>query len=320
MSEEQSAFSVEDAARGLLAPEPEQGQPETEEEADVAEAEDVEPEAEAETPEPEDGQPEEVEADAESDETDEVQEAEDDDDDPTITLSDGEEIKFSELQSGYMRQKDYTQKTMALSEDRKQFESERQQVTEHLKQQYAQLEDQLATFAIEQVQEPDWEKVKPEDYPRTRAEYDKAVKRREEARQAYQQLKQQQHAETLQREQQAMYQAFPQWRDPAVFQQDVSEMMSLAGEYGFSQEEMAGITDHRMFRVLDALKRLKKAEDKRKTSAAKVAKRVAQTQKKPAPRSKPAKDQEANNARRQKLDRLKKTHSLHDAAAAIIME
>jgi len=322
MQENTGAFSVEDAAQGLLHKEPE-GQPEAEEVADVTETEEVEAEAEAETEEPvkeEDGQAEEIEADSDTEEADEVEETEDDDEDPVIALSDGSEVKFSELQSGYMRQKDYTQKTMALSEERKTFEAERQQVTDYMKQQYAQLEDQLATYAIEQVPEPDWENLKPEDYPKARANYDKAMKRRQEAAQAYQQLKQQQHMQTLERERDAMYQAFPDWRDPAVFQKEVSEMVSLAGEYGFSQEEMAAITDHRMFRVLNELKTLKGRQAQQKASAAKVAKRVAKTQKKPAPNTKPAKDQSANKARRQKMDRLKKTHSLQDAAAAIIME
>ena len=318
---DERSLSVEDAVQSLIQTEPE-GQPTDEEVTDVTEAEPVEAEAEDDETEPDEDNSEEIEAEGEPDEDEEeVEEAdEEDEDDPLVTLADGSELALSELQAGYMRHKDYTHKTMALGQDKKQFESERQQVTEYLKQQHAQLQDALATFAIQQDPAPDPESMSADEYIKAKARFDKKQAEKQQAAQMHQQLQQQQHQETLQREKAALLESIPEWNDPEVFQNDVQKIVRVGGEYGFSPDEMGEIVDHRMFKVLRKLERLEAAEKARKTNAAKVKKRVAKATKKPDPGSKPAKNQGQNDVRRQKLDRLKKTGSLRDAAAAIIME
>jgi len=47
-----------------------------------------------------------------------------------VTLDDGTVTTIAELKRGTLFQRDYTQKTQALSEDRKTFEAERQQVSQ----------------------------------------------------------------------------------------------------------------------------------------------------------------------------------------------
>lgn len=314
-------FTIEDAARGILQPEPE-GQTEAEEVTDVTEAEDDEAEAneDIEEIEAEDGD-DTSEDDDEDGETDEADEAEDeDDDDPLLTMPDGSEVKFSELQNGYLREKDYRKKTMALADEKRTFEAEREQVVTHMQQQYAQLQDALATFAIEQEQEPDWGSLSGEEYDKARRSWDKSQKQKLQAQQAYQQLKAQQHQEVVQRETAALLDRFPEWRDPEVLTAEVAKIQSNAQKFGFSQEELASLTDHRQIALLHRLAVLEAKEAEWSGNAAKLAKRLSKAAKKPAPGSKPSKTKDADKARRQKLDRLRKTGSIQDAAAAIIME
>lgn len=320
-----SGLTVEDAAKGLLHQEPEKGQPEPEVDADLTEPEDEDVEEIEDDPETdtddedsdddsEDGEPE--------DEPDEDN-PEEDDDDPEIEITTKrgtESVKLSELQAGYLRNKDYTQKTMSLAQDKTAFETEREQVQGVIKQQYAQLQDALATFAIEQAPEPDWAAMDPKDYPKQRSQWDKKQQQKQQATDMYRQLQAQQRQDTLQRETAAMLEVFPEWRDPEAFSSARLQMHKAGADYGFSAEEMDQIADHRMFRVLDELARLKKTVNTQKTNAAKVTKRVAKATRKPAPGSKPAKNQSQEQSRRKKLDRLERTHSLRDAAAAIIME
>lgn len=313
--EERQSMSVEDAAQGLMRVEPE-GQPEAEEqEADVTEAEADGEEIEAEAEEVETDDPE-AETDDDSEPEAEPEETEEDDD-PLLTMPDGKEVKFSELQAGYMRQKDYTQKTQALANERREFEALQDKVTQHLQQQNAQLKDALATFAIDQEKEPDWENLSPEQYVKERARWDRKASQKQQAQQLYQQLQQRQHQEVLEREKRALLNAFPEWNDPEAFAAAGRDFVALGTQYGFSPDEMGAIVDHRMFKILDRLSKYEKAEAARKANAAKVTKKVTKAAKKPAPGSKPAKNQKSD-VRRQHMDRLKKTGSLRDAALAIL--
>lgn len=324
------ATTLEDAAKGLLHQDPE-GQPEPEVDADLTEteAEDVdELEGDPETDtaeddiddEAEDGEQEDEAEDEEPEDDDEDDDGEDDPEIEIVTKRGSETVKLSELQAGYLRNKDYTQKTQALAQEKATFETERQQVQTVIQQQFAQLQDNLATFAIEQEPEPDWDNLTGDKLTRERINWEKKQQRKQQAAEMYRQLQAQQQQETLQRETAALFEVYPEWRDPKVFSAKRLEVHEVAQEFGFSGQEVDGIADHRMMRVLDELSRLKKALNTQKTNAAKVTKRVAKAAKKPAPGSKPAKNQSQEQLRRKKMDRLKQTHSLHDAAAAIIME
>lgn len=313
------AISLEDAAQGLLAPEP-KGQPEPEAEVSVPEVEEPETEAELEAEaEADEGQPAEDEESEPEDGTD-AEETEDDDD-PTISLPDGSEEKFSELVAGRMRDKDYRQKTMALAEERKTFESESTQAKEYLQQQYAQLQENLATFAIAEVKEPDWENLEGKEYDLARKAHDKAERQKSEAAAAYRQIQAEQQAMVRQTEAEALLRVFPEWSDQTVFQKEANELVAVGGEYGISADEMAGIVDHRYIRILHELKRLKASQNTAKTNAAKVAKRAVKTMQ-TGTSPKPSNKQGPEAARRQKRDRMmKKGHmSARDAASLIIME
>ncbi len=322
MDTNDEALSLDTAAQGLLRPEPE-GQPEPEEQDEVVtEVEEQEPEASDDEPEAESGEPEEIEADGDPDEGSDAEAPDDEDEDPVISLPDGSEEKWSDIVAARMRMKDYTQKTMALSEEKKSFESESAQAKEYLQQQYAQLQEHLATFAIAEVQEPDWDKLEGKEYDQARRAYDKEQRQKSEAAEAYRQIQAQQHAETRRREAVELVRAFPEWQDPAVFKKESEELVAVGQAYGMTEAEPNGIVDHRQIRILHDLKRLRAAEEQWKSGAAKVAKRAIRKTKPPGTSPMPANRQDPEKARRQKRDTLLKNkgHLSPQDAVALIME
>lgn len=74
-----------------------------------------------------------------------------------------EQIPLKEAIAGYQRQADYSRKTAAVSEMRKQIETEAQQIQQE-RAQYAQLLTALQQQLAEQAQsEPNWERLYAED-------------------------------------------------------------------------------------------------------------------------------------------------------------
>lgn len=54
-------------------------------------------------------------------------------------------------------------------------------------------------------------------------------------------------------EMERLKQAVPEWRDQATAAKGMTDMVSLAGEFSYSPQEISGVSDHRAFLVLKAL-------------------------------------------------------------------
>lgn len=304
-------LSFDEAAEMLM--EPEEATPETEEaqqeESDTEETEAVE-ETEAEEAE---GETEEAEVEAEEEDA----EPEEEDDDPLVTVKvDGKtsEVPFSEVVKGYQRQEDYTRKTMEISEQRNALQREMATVQD----QKAQLMEALAHFAIPTDQQPNWEELayqlSPQEYNQQRALWDRQQVERQQARQMHQSLQKQQRQQKLAAEQAKLLEAVPEWRDPKAFQRAAQEMVSAGGEYGFSQEEVAALSDHRLLRALHDLSEFKRM----KASANAAAKKVSAVKPKLKAGSKGSKVQQSQKARQEKMNRLKMTGSVEDAVSLLL--
>lgn len=269
---------------------------------------------------------------ASDDSEEEPEEAEEEDaapqDDDVYQVGD-EEFTLAELKdwkAGGLRNKDYTEKTQKLSAERKAFEAERtsfnaeqQQLVQQIQQQQAQLQDALATYAIAPVEEPNWSQLKPEQIGPAIAQWNEAKARKDEAAAQYRALQQQQQEETRQREIRAALQHFPQWSDPAVFQQDFPELAQIAEERGgFSREELASYMDHRMYRLLMSFRTVLAATDTTKAVTTKAEKKLVQAAKKVTPGVKGAQDRGAKKQRQQQMQRLKKTGSVDDFAELLM--
>lgn len=243
-----------------------------------------------------------------------------------VTLDDGTVISVGELRRNNLFQRDYTQKTTALKAERDAFEAERQQVSQYA-QSLDQSRDYLAWYAEQFLpKQPEPFKGDPAADPMGYMQWQHANSQwatHAQAYQAFQQQKQQeaerhtgetekQAAERHKREADALFKAMPVLKDPVKGKQVWDNIVSGASQhFGFSPEEVNGITDHRMVLALrEAL-----AYRRIKTSAPQVqaeVRRPAVNDGRRAPQN-----TQQNSQRRVVSERFEQSRSLDDAAAKL---
>lgn len=186
-----------------------------------------------------------------------------------VVKIDGEEmeVNLKDLVAGYQMERSYRQNTTALAEDRKGFESEKEQAASQIQAKFqeadaisANLEQQL----MGEYQNIDWNQLEAQDREEwlvqrqkfsERAQQLQTVKsqiqgelqQRNEQLQAQQQTNFQNH---LAQENEALLQAIPEWSDETVRGAEVTEMTSYLKQYGFSEDEANQISDHRIMRLI----------------------------------------------------------------------
>lgn len=241
----------------------------------------------------------EVEAEAEEDEAEEVEydeaEAEDETEEaPTETtyrVRVGEEevdVPLSELTNSYMRQSDYTRKTQQVAEQRKAAEAELAEASAQ-RQRYAE-QLSLVEQALSQ-QEPTQEywdglyQSDPLEYTRQRD----LMRERKDALDQIQAEQKRVQAEQgnelraaaqahLAQEQERMKELIPEWLDAEVAQREKTQVITYAQRVGYSEEELANVSDARAVAVIrkammyDDLMGKKPAAQKKTSKAPKMTK------------------------------------------------
>lgn len=181
----------------------------------------------------------------------------------TVTVQgEAREVSLEDLQSGYMLQADYTKKTQGLADERRALTSEFEQVRQE-RQQYVNLltslEQQLQTGG---EQEPDWvalSRTDPVGYTRQKAAWDEkqnvinaAKIERERVEQLQQQDAMTQAREFAASQQQAMLRVKPELADPEKAAEYRASLVNYAGQaYGYTEQEMGMINDHRHALILE---------------------------------------------------------------------
>jgi hypothetical protein len=320
--------SAEDAANQILNMWDSQEQTASEETDTPVDEEVVEETEEAE--EVEEEAPEEKEGQAEEETEEEVEEEEFDviaEEDLKYTIKvDGEELEvgIEELKNGYQRQADYTRKSQALAEQRKETEaiqSERQRL-EQERQMYAnglQMLQEQQSSKLQEFENVDWTALKTEDpyqYMLKKDEYRDAQEKVQNVAQQQAIIQQEQAEEAnkarahfVQQEYNRLVEALPEWNDQeSTIKKDVQE---YAKSVGFLPEEINQLADHRSVLVI------KKAMeyDKLTTKVApkkKAVKKVPKVQKSGRGNSK---EDTAAEAVKEKRARLRKSGKQDDAAS-----
>lgn len=201
---------------------------------------------------------------------------------------DGKKIKVSKDGADYLlRQADYTRKTQALAEERKQAqaEAERSRVE---RQQYTQQLQRINTVALtelDQLQQVDWNQVLEND-PQAfmRGQY-RIQQLQNEAYQSHVQLQQIQQVEAQEREQsrlhtvkgeaEALLSAIPEWKDAAVAKNEAGQIKDYLSRNGVDQQTIDALDDHRAILLIrkamqfDALQAKKPEVQKRVAEAPK---------------------------------------------------
>lgn len=173
-------------------------------------------------------------------------------------LPNGETIEahLAELKSGYLRQQDYTQKTQQLAEDRKQAASQVAQqfrAAQQLTREQAQLMTLQETLA--EFQKADWSTLyaqDPQEAGRLNALWQQKQAQAQQLGQRIQAQTQQLDAQRAQQLQDATAKAFTdlQREIPGFGEQHIKAARDTAIAHGFTEAELAGITDPRTFKVL----------------------------------------------------------------------
>ena len=157
-----------------------------------------------------------------------------------------------------LRQSDYTQKTMALAEQRKAAEveaakivAERQQYQQGFTMLRQQIEQAVQTGQLK-APDPSMLESDPVGYLRQKDQWDRAQQAYFEARSQQERLQTQQESERqqlmsrrLQAEKEQLLAKLPEWRDAGKAQAEDDAIQKYLQTVGFSPEEIAQVQDHR---------------------------------------------------------------------------
>lgn len=307
-SNQQAGLSPTDEIANLLVSEDEQEAPEAEEPVSEAEGENEDEQVTTEDSEEEETPSEESTDEEVTDESDPTWENVLGLDESQISLDDegnltginvkvnGEvsTVKMNDLVAGYQNNKSFTQKSQALAEEKKQFETQVKTVAEEYKAKLDNAEaltTYLSKKLVSDYDGVDWDRLRaenPAEYAAARQDYASQAQELQKAQEALQQersqLTQQQQAEFMKQEQQVlaeqrakMLENNPEWNDPGKFEQDMTGMKNfLRNQYGFSDEDFASVRDARL---IELVKDAKKFREGVKFAQKKITKPVPQFQK-----------------------------------------
>ena len=220
--------------------------------------EEITEEAEVEAEEPE------IEAEAEVEtEEEEPEEAEQEPDKYYRVKLDGQdyEVTLDEALAGYQRQQDYTKKTQAIAEDKKQALAEQEAAKNERLQYQQRLEQVLQHQQSSQPQEPDWDNLyeaDPLEWMKQKENFRSQKERNLELQQEQFRMRQQQEYEQqeqmkthLSQQHQALIDAVPEWQDQQVMQQEKAQIRDYAvNTLGYSAEEISQVYDARAVQAL----------------------------------------------------------------------
>lgn len=156
-----------------------------------------------------------------------------------------EELTLDDLRLGYMRQKDYTQKTMQLAENRKAFEAKQAELDNKITDLSVIVDDGSAWLISEEalsLKEVDpveyWQRYESIQVKRSRL-----MKLKEEQLQRLSTSK----AEKMRKEQELLNSKIPDWIDSEVKRKEAEGILQFLSETGFSEDEIKSFDDHRLF-------------------------------------------------------------------------
>jgi len=289
-----------------------------EEDADVIEdvVEEVAVEAEA------DGDEAAPEKEAETDETDEPDAIEDDgpqiltvDEYGDVAVEiDGERTTLKDLAKGTLRQADYSRKTQALAEQKKEL----QEVAKQQAETQRQIDAAILELRQDEI-EPDWEKMaeeRPLDWQIEKLKYDKRQAQAQRAKADAEMRQTEQFNAMRQHTAKIAVEKVPEWTSAEAFAKDEPSRRNLAMEAGFTPEEYDGAPDLR-FAVLLEWARIGREKAERPNV---VEKRVVKRPKVLRPgqgTDKAQREAAKRSVRSQKLDRA---HSIQEHLDAIFSD
>lgn len=240
----------------------------------------------------------------------------------------GEQVKKTKDEVIALAQQgfDYTQKTQQLAEERRAIQANAQAVTQQLQLQAAVTDKLAEAKAIEsqlaQYQQIDWHTLRAQD-PHQAMQLEWQMRDLQQGYQAKvneindtaRQAEARSHAlreESLARERQSLLNAVPEWADGEKYQAEWSQIKSSLKKIGYTDDELAGMMDHRLYVAARKIM----LYDKMQESKPEIIKRVAEAPK-PAKPGVPQQRNPKGEAYAKHRENLKKTGRTDAAAAAL---
>jgi len=232
------------------------------------------------------------------------------------------EVTEDDLKGGYLRTKDYTQKTQKLAEERKTFEEKEVAEVRKERELYAtylkQLEDVVRPAKV------DWDKLRSEvpadvfaaawaDHDRATKQADAVAAERAAVDKKRSEDLNQEFGKYVEAENEKLLTAKPEWRDPVKGREGRTELVNYARKLGFSDNEIGSIVDHRVLLVLDKARQLDKQAEAKPTIQNKIDKVLVEATPGSTRTTTPQKGTKLQRAKA----RVAKSGSVDDAAAAI---
>ena len=226
------------------------------------------------------------------------------------------------------------EKARTIAEERKAFESERQQVADAYTQQLQHIQglgEMLQGKLTQEYQSIDWDRLRvtdPAEWTAKQREFElrnqelqqagmALGQRMREAQQQQEQWESQERAKILQAERKLMVESNPEWADENKLKSDLTEIIDYAKSNGFPEDELSQVIHSRHVNVL----RKAMLFDKGQTVAEKKVKQAPKMQRASNGRFVSQKKSKASKLieRAKNAKGANKRNAQHDAVAAILM-
>ena len=317
MSEAQNIDGAAEKISGLLNPKDQQ---ETETKAEPTEPESTEKQ---ETPESQ-AKSEAAPVEQESENTEVTEETQTELEEPSLhrLKVNGQEIEVSldELKAGYSRDSDYRQKTHSLGMEKRDLESQKNSLRQSYDAKLSELNELIATAdaTVRQQQgSADLQKLYEED-PTQAAKLDYQLRQQnraiEDMKSKAREAQIKQYNEFLETQKELAATKIPEYSDPNKADQFKINMRNSLRGYGFSDDEIGTMADHRFLMVAKDAMSYQTLKDKRPI----VQKKVANAPKVVKPGVAKSTTSSGREQIRNKIGKLRKTGNINDASSAIL--
>ena len=230
------------------------------------------------------------------------------------------EVSLDELKAGYSRDSDYRQKTHSLSQERKSLEEQKNSLRQSYETRLKELNDTIATadeFIRQQQGGQDLQKLFDED-PVAAARLEFQLRQQsekiEEMKSKAREAQHKQYNDFLETQKELAAQRIPEFADPNKADTFKLNMRNTLRDYGFNDQEIGTLADHRFLMVAKDAMNYKSLQNKKPI----VQKKIANAPK--VIKSGVAKQNVSSGREviRNKINKLRKSGSMNDAKSALL--
>ena len=230
------------------------------------------------------------------------------------------EVSLDELKAGYSRDSDYRQKTHNLGIEKRELDGQRESLRQTYETRLSELNELIATADATVRQEQgseDLQKLWEED-PTAAARLDYQMRQRnrqlDDVRNKAREAQPKQYEDFLGTQRELAAQKIPEYNDPNKADQFKINMRNSLRSYGFNDQEIGHLADHRFLMVAKDAMSYKNLKDKKPI----VQKKVANAPKVVKAGVAKSSTSSGREQIRNKINRLGKTGHLKDAQSAIM--